>query len=79
MITKFLFLGELLDCRNGLFFEKRSSIICLIWYVVANAMLLEHPNTICGYCMCAEAGVCSHLVIQSHEAVSVVVGKRGLR
>lgn len=29
--------------------------------------------------MFAQAGVCSHLVIQSHEAVSVVVGERGLR
>lgn len=57
----------------------RKGLALFVSVYLSNTMLLEHPDTFCGYWMCAQAGVCSHLVIQSHEAVSVVVGERGLR
>lgn len=64
----------------------RSSIICLQMPGILFAICFKHPNTfratVC-VCMFAQAGVCVclcvYLVIQSHEAVSVVIGERGLR
>lgn len=57
----------------------RKVLALFVSVYLSNTMLFECPDTFCGYWMYAQAGVCSHLVIQSHEAVSVVVGERGLR